>query len=165
MNILTIVTSASKESVNRKLYLYLKKSYNFQDSLFSVELLPFFSKEIEKEQTAIILNWQKKILQADKILWISPEYNHSWPAVGKNAFDWASRKNLIQETSPLYNKQIYLLGASSSQNATSFSQNYAEEMFAQTHSQIKDKLGLQIRNNNFESYKQELDWFMKNLLD
>jgi len=49
---------------------------------------------------------------ADAILFVTPEYNGSIPGVLKNAVDWASRPT--PATSPLANKPVAVIGASTS---------------------------------------------------
>ncbi|MGA2014111.1 MAG: NAD(P)H-dependent oxidoreductase [Solirubrobacteraceae bacterium] len=52
------------------------------------------------------------IREADAILFVTPEYNGSIPGVLKNAVDWASRPT--PATSPLANKPVAVIGASTS---------------------------------------------------
>jgi chromate reductase len=49
---------------------------------------------------------------ADAVLFVTPEYNGSIPGVLKNAVDWASRPT--PATSPLANKPVAVIGASTS---------------------------------------------------
>ncbi|KAJ3681049.1 hypothetical protein LUZ60_015538 [Juncus effusus] len=58
-----------------------------------IESLPFVNTDLEKNGTypPIVEVFRQKILEADCILFASPEYNYSVPALLKNAIDWASR--------------------------------------------------------------------------
>ncbi|ERN16278.1 hypothetical protein AMTR_s00063p00180810 [Amborella trichopoda] len=58
-----------------------------------IEPLPFLNTDLEVDNTypATVEAFRKKILEADSILFASPEYNYSVTAPLKNAIDWASR--------------------------------------------------------------------------
>lgn len=91
--ILGLVGGISKGSLNKKLFNAVQKlkpdGVELED--FDISKLPFFSQDIEKEAPAIVQDFKKKIQEADAILIVTPEYNHSIPGVLKNAIDWASR--------------------------------------------------------------------------
>lgn len=55
--------------------------------------LPFVNTDLESNSTypPAVEAFRKKILEADCVLFASPEYNYSIPAPLKNAIDWASR--------------------------------------------------------------------------
>ncbi|XP_018469473.1 NADPH:quinone oxidoreductase isoform X2 [Raphanus sativus] len=55
--------------------------------------LPFINTDLEINGTypAVVEAFRQKILEADSILFASPEYNYSVSAPLKNAIDWASR--------------------------------------------------------------------------
>ncbi|PCJ15863.1 MAG: NAD(P)H-dependent oxidoreductase [Gammaproteobacteria bacterium] len=53
--------------------------------------LPFYSEDLNVEKPDEIKRFLAKMESADGVLCCSPEYNHSIPAVLKNAIDWASR--------------------------------------------------------------------------
>jgi len=60
--------------------------------LFNLEGLPFYSEDLESEsRPASVEQLFAAIENADALLLATPEYNHSIPAVLKNALDWASR--------------------------------------------------------------------------
>jgi chromate reductase len=56
-----------------------------------------------------VARFRDALAGADAVLFATPEYNSSIPGVLKNAVDWASRP---QETSPLRNKPVAVIGAS-----------------------------------------------------
>ncbi|KAF3327184.1 NADPH:quinone oxidoreductase-like protein [Carex littledalei] len=58
-----------------------------------IEPLPFVNTDLEKDGTypPVVEAFRQKILEADCILFASPEYNYSVSAPLKNAIDWASR--------------------------------------------------------------------------
>ncbi len=62
-------------------------------TLHSLSDLPFFNGDLEDDVPASVRALGQAIRDADALLLASPEYNHSIPAVLKNALDWASRKS------------------------------------------------------------------------
>lgn len=80
------------------------------EHLGSPGLFPHYSSDIEAQGfPAEVLAMADAILQADGLIIITPEYNHSIPGVLKNALDWLSRVSpqpiagkpvLIQSASP-----------------------------------------------------------------
>src|SRR3954470_19988695 len=59
--------------------------------IFDLHGIPPFSEDDEKNPPATVVEFKKKISEADAILFATPEYNYSIPGVLKNAIDWASR--------------------------------------------------------------------------
>ncbi|XP_019153419.1 PREDICTED: NAD(P)H:quinone oxidoreductase-like [Ipomoea nil] len=55
--------------------------------------LPFLNTDLEVDGTfpPVVEEFRQKILQADSVLFASPEYNYSVTGPLKNAIDWASR--------------------------------------------------------------------------
>ncbi|RDX81814.1 NADPH:quinone oxidoreductase [Mucuna pruriens] len=55
--------------------------------------LPMLNTDLENNGTypPIVEAFRHKILQADSVLFASPEYNYSFSALLKNAIDWGSR--------------------------------------------------------------------------
>uniref|UniRef100_A0A5B7ANE9 NAD(P)H dehydrogenase (quinone) n=1 Tax=Davidia involucrata TaxID=16924 RepID=A0A5B7ANE9_DAVIN len=55
--------------------------------------LPMLNTDLEKDGTypPVVEAFRQKILEADSVLFASPEYNYSVTAPLKNAIDWASR--------------------------------------------------------------------------
>lgn len=56
-----------------------------------LDTLPFFNEDLNNNKPASIVGLMDSIEQADGVIICTPEYNHSIPAVLKNALDWASR--------------------------------------------------------------------------
>src|SRR5882724_11024285 len=57
--------------------------------------LPFFSEDLEAHPPQVVQDFLQKMLTADAFLFGTPEYNRSYPAVLKNAIDWASRSERL----------------------------------------------------------------------
>src|SRR3989338_1117600 len=60
--------------------------------------MPFFNEPVtpsskkEPYTEPAVAKWTKKIAEADGFIVITPEYNHGYPAVLKNAFDYVSEE-------------------------------------------------------------------------
>jgi chromate reductase, NAD(P)H dehydrogenase (quinone) len=58
----------------------------------AINELPFYSEDLaHKGRPRSVVTFLRHIKQADAIVVCTPEYNHSIPAVLKNAINWASR--------------------------------------------------------------------------
>src|SRR5574338_471042 len=59
--------------------------------IFELDGMPGFNQDEEQNPPAKVAELKKRIVEADAILFVTPEYNYSVPGVLKNAIDWASR--------------------------------------------------------------------------
>jgi chromate reductase len=60
--------------------------------MFDIDGIPLYNQDIEVLGIPeIVKRFKEKIEGADALLIATPEYNHSYPGVLKNAIDWASR--------------------------------------------------------------------------
>src|SRR6201999_4413196 len=73
----------------------------------------------------VVEELRRKILAADGLLFVTPEYNYSMPGVLKNAIDWVSRP----PEQPFDGKPIAIMGASPGALGTARSQYHARQMF------------------------------------
>jgi chromate reductase len=91
--ILTLVGGISQGSLNKKLFHAFKEVVGGDAELIMADIakLPFFSQDIENDPPDSVIAFKDQIRQADAILFITPEYNHSIPGVLKNAIDWGTR--------------------------------------------------------------------------
>ncbi|XP_010276653.1 PREDICTED: NADPH:quinone oxidoreductase-like [Nelumbo nucifera] len=90
--------SLRKASFNRGLLRsaieICRESINgMQIEYVDIEPLPFINTDLEVNGTypPVVEAFRQKILEADSILFASPEYNYSVTPPLKNAIDWASR--------------------------------------------------------------------------
>jgi len=60
-------------------------------SIVEIGDLPFYNQDHEADPPAAWLAFRQRIAAADAVLFVTPEYNRSVPAVLKNALDVASR--------------------------------------------------------------------------
>lgn len=60
-------------------------------ALPQLDELPFYSDDLSVNKPDAVLKLLELVASSDGVVVCSPEYNHSLPAVLKNAIDWASR--------------------------------------------------------------------------
>ena len=88
-----IVGSLRKESYNLKtakaLMEMAPESLSFE--MIDIANLPMFNEDLEEAPPQEWVTFREKITEADGILFLTPEYNRSVPAVLKNAIDVGSR--------------------------------------------------------------------------
>jgi|SRR5690606_21533712 len=88
-----LVGSLRKESFNKKLARAAMElappSMNME--IMSIGDLPFYNEDIDQDPPAAFREFREKIRSMDAILFFTPEYNRSVPAVLKNALDIGSR--------------------------------------------------------------------------
>ena len=77
--------------------------------IFDLEGIPLFNQDHENDPVARVIEFKKKIREADAIVFATPEYNYSIPGVLKNAIDSASRPG---GDSAWANKPVAVIGAS-----------------------------------------------------
>ena len=111
-NILGIIGSASKNSSNEKI---IETIANLTFDIFNLTIfndlkkLPHFDPELSAENPPRqIINFRKRIEQADGIIFCTPEYIFSIPSGLKNAIEWCI------ETTVFLDKPSGLITASAS---------------------------------------------------
>lgn len=109
MKIVAMVGSNRKESYNMKLVRYMKERYvnEVEIEILPIHELPFYNQDDELNPPELVKILREKIKESDGILFATPEYNASIPAVLKNAIDWFSRVELV-----LVDKPTMIVGAS-----------------------------------------------------
>src|SRR5258708_20446679 len=94
MNVCVLVGSLRKASLNGMLANALMSLAPPSMKLEIVEIgqLPFFNQDLETDSTpAQWTAFRQRVKAADAVLFVTPEYNRSVPAVLKNALDVGSR--------------------------------------------------------------------------
>jgi len=88
-----LVGSLRKDSINRKFAQALGKLAAGRLDFRFVELgdVPMYNDDLFENLPASITRLKSDIASADAVLFVSPEYNRSFPAVLKNAIDWGTR--------------------------------------------------------------------------
>lgn len=94
IRVAALVGSLRRASFNRALLEAARELAPAVLVIESVEIgdLPFYDADLEARGDPIpVRRLKAAIAAADALLVVTPEYNHSLPAVLKNAVDWASR--------------------------------------------------------------------------
>jgi chromate reductase len=93
LNVFSLIGGISKDSLNKRLYNEIVKhnTSNLSFQTWDIASLPFFSQDIENNPPENVVKFQNSVREADAVLFITPEYNRSFPGVLKNAIDWCSR--------------------------------------------------------------------------
>jgi chromate reductase len=94
--------------------------------IFDLHGIPSFNEDEERTPPERVVEFKKKIREADAILFATPEYNYSIPGVLKNAIDWASRP---YGDSAWNGKPAAILGASAGAYGTVRAQYHLRQSF------------------------------------
>jgi chromate reductase len=77
--------------------------------------VPLYNEDVRQAGfPPVVQRLRERILAADALLFVTPEYNYSMPGVLKNAIDWASRP----PDQPFNGKPIAMMGASAGNSGT-----------------------------------------------
>lgn len=111
-NVVALVGGISKESINQRLFHEVVRlnTQNIVFETFDISTLPFYCQDIENNYPPNVVKLKNMIKDADAILFITPEYNRTMPAVLKNAIDLVSRP---YGDNSFANKPAAIMGASS----------------------------------------------------
>lgn len=93
-DVVVLVGSLRKDSINRKVAKALMKLAPAELALDIVEIgdLPLYNEDLDTDTPpAAWVSFRERIARADAVLFVTPEYNRSVPAVLKNALDVGSR--------------------------------------------------------------------------
>ncbi|HEX7673221.1 MAG TPA: NAD(P)H-dependent oxidoreductase [Bdellovibrio sp.] len=127
--ILALVGGICKDSLNKKTYNMMKDlaPAGIELQTFDISKLPFFTQDEEQNPQPIVQDLKKLVIECDAVLFITPEYNRSFPGVLKNAIDWPSRpygKNLWAR------KPAAVMGASGGAIGTFGAQHHLRQVLA-----------------------------------
>ncbi|WP_048648366.1 NADPH-dependent FMN reductase [Nitratireductor soli] len=91
--IVVLVGSNRKESVNLKFARALEKlaAGRLEFDYADLAALPMYNDDELANPPAAVGALKAKVADADGVLFVTPEYNRSIPALLKNAVDWVSR--------------------------------------------------------------------------
>jgi chromate reductase len=94
--------------------------------IFELDGIPGFNQDEEHQPPAKVVEFKRRIREADAILIVTPEYNYSVPGVLKNAIDWAFRP---YGDSAWSGKPVAIMGASVGTIGTARAQYHLRQMF------------------------------------
>lgn len=125
MKLVGIVGTNSSESTNRQLLQYMQKHFADKVEIEICEIgdIPIFDEPDDKTAPRAVQELSDKITAADGVIFATPEYDHSIPAVLKNAIEWLS-----YTTRPLINKPVMIIGASLGSLGTSRAQAHLRQI-------------------------------------
>lgn len=88
-----VVGSNRRDSINRKLAKALAKLGGdaFDATFIEIGDLPLYNQDDEGTLAHSIVRFKSEVEAADALLFVTPEYSRSIPAVLKNAIEWGSR--------------------------------------------------------------------------
>lgn len=91
--IAVFIGSLRKESFNRKMAKALMAAApeSLEFEIIEIGHLPLYNQDFDEDPPAVWADFRKKLAPFDGVLFVSPEYNRSVPAVLKNAIDVGSR--------------------------------------------------------------------------
>lgn len=93
INILALSGSLRKASYTTKLLKAFEASApeTISFTYADVGSLPHFNQDLEENPPKEVEEFHRQVSEADAVLFATPEYNHSYSPVIKNAIDWGSR--------------------------------------------------------------------------
>ncbi|WP_042457053.1 NADPH-dependent FMN reductase [Neobacillus dielmonensis] len=108
MKLVAIVGSLRNGSYNRLLAetIQERNTGHFDLEILDIGVLPHYNQDEELNPPESVVQFKKKVKEADGVLIITPEYNWSIPGVLKNALDWLSRVDKV-----LIGKPVMTAGA------------------------------------------------------
>jgi chromate reductase len=128
IRILGIAGSLRRKSYNRAA-LQAAQALVPKDAVLDIidlDGIPVFSEDDERQPPAKVVEFKKRIREADAILFVTPEYNYSIPGGLKNAIDWASRP---YGDSAWTGKPAAVMGASIGRLGTARAQYHLRQVF------------------------------------
>jgi chromate reductase len=129
VSIAVVIGSLRRESINRKLAKGIEKLAPPDFAFKHIEIgdLPLYNQDEDAHQAASVQRLKADIKAADGLLFVSPEYNRSFPGVLKNAIDHASRP---YGQSAWSGKPAGILGASGGAIGTALAQQHLRNVLA-----------------------------------
>ena len=104
MNVIGIVGSLRHNSVNASIARTAveRAPEPIAIQLFDVHEIPLYNGDIEVDGAPrVVTELQERVAAADGLIFFTPEYNSSLPAVVKNVIDWLSRPPRLYEGTPV----------------------------------------------------------------
>lgn len=134
-HVLCLAGSLRRDSWNRRLLAAAVRAApkGLELSLFDeLGAVPLLNEDIEHPEPAGVHQLRRQVAMADGLIIATPEYNHSFPGVLKNAIDWLSRGS----HSVLVDKPVAIIGASAGRWGTRLAQAALRQVFAATEARV-----------------------------
>ncbi|MBS4749807.1 NAD(P)H-dependent oxidoreductase [Carnobacteriaceae bacterium zg-ZUI78] len=120
-SILMVVGSTRQQSYNQALaeYIAAQLQEHADVSFLDYKDVPILEQDAEFPTPASVVRTRETVAKADGVWVVTPEYNHAYPAIVKNLFDWLSRASEAgsQEPTVIAGKPITFSGAGGSTEA------------------------------------------------
>ena len=133
--VLCLAGSLRRDSWNRRLLAAASRAApkGIELSLFDeLAAVPMFNEDTEQPEPANVHQLCSAVAMADGLLVATPEYNHSFPGVLKNAVDWLSRVS----NSVLVDKPVAIIGATAGLWGTRLAQAALRQVFTATGARV-----------------------------
>ena len=165
MKVLSLVGSLRKGSFNRltlRAAMELKPAdMDIED--FDIAPIPSYNEDVrEKGFPPVVQALRDRILAADALLFVTPEYNYSVPGVLKNAIDWASRP-----PERVFNgKPAAMMGASGGRLGTARAQYHLRQIgvFLDLHFINKPEVMISFADKSFDASGRLTDEMTRKLI-
>jgi chromate reductase len=124
-----IVGSLRRESINRRFAQALAKLAADTLEFDFVELgdVPIYNEDLWQNPPPAVTRLKQSIEAADAVLFVTPEYNRSIPALVKNTIDWGSRP---RGKSSWAGKPVGIVGTSGGTIGTAVAQAHLRHVVA-----------------------------------
>ena len=124
-----IVGSLRRESINRRFAQALAKLAEGTLEFEFVELgdLPMYNEDLWQDPPLAVTRLKQSVEAADAVLFVTPEYNRSIPALVKNTIDWGSRP---RGQSSWAGKPVGIVGTSGGAIGTAVAQAHLRHVVA-----------------------------------
>lgn len=112
----------------------MAKRYGSDDlsiDVLSINILLFYSVDDELTHSPEVVAFKQAVKEADGVIWLTPEYNHSIPGVLKNAIDWLSRVDRV-----MINKPSLIMGTTPGFLGTVYAQMYLRDILFALQSSV-----------------------------
>ena len=139
MRVLGVSGSLRRESHNRRLLRAAATLLPPEAELVPFEglkAIPPFDEDDEAAPVPAVMRWRRAVVEADALLFATPEYNSSIPGQLKNAIDWASRP---LATAALRNKPAAVIGASTGMFGAVWAQAGLRKALASAGARVIDR--------------------------
>lgn len=135
MHVLCLPGSLRRDSWNRRLLIAAKQiaPNDLELALYEeLHAVPMFNEDAEQPAPWGVEHLRLAVAMADGLLIATPEYNHSFPGVLKNAIDWLSRGS----KSVLADKPVAVVGASVGSWGTRLAQAALRQVLTATEARV-----------------------------